>query len=148
MTAVSDSHASRRLAATAVIFNDAGEVLLVSLSYDQHQWTTPGGAVDPGESPADAAVREAREETGLEVEIEALYGVYWRRDNEQIVFAFRCQVVGGALAPDGKEIVEARYFPSDALPRPMTNGTVLRIADALANGPVMVKTIDRLEYLR
>lgn len=146
--AVPTAQLPRPLAASAAIFNQVGEVLLVRLSYDQRQWTTPGGGIDPGESPADAAVREAREETGLDGEIEALYGVYWRRDNEQIVFAFRCRVVGGALALDGKEILEARYFPPDALPRPMTNGALLRIADALTDGPVMVKTIDRLEYLR
>ncbi|MGQ0548433.1 MAG: NUDIX domain-containing protein [Armatimonadota bacterium] len=146
--AVSNAQLPRPLAASAAIFNEVGDVLLVRLSYDQRQWTTPGGGIDPGESPAEAAVREAREETGLDVEIEALYGVYWRRDNEQIVFAFRCRVVGGALAPDGKEILEARYFPPDALPRPMTNGALLRVTDALTDGPVMVKTIDRLEYFR
>ncbi len=140
--------ASRPLAASTAVFNSAGEVLLVRLSYDQGQWTMPGGNIDPGESPADAAVREAREETGLDVEIEALYSVYWRRDNDGIIFAFRCRVLGGALAPDGREILETRYFPPDALPRPITNGTLMRIADAQARGPVAVKTLDRLEYIR
>ena len=142
---------ARPLAAVAAIFNPkgddpAGEVLLARLSYDQRQWAMPGGGIDPGESPADAVVREVREETGLDVEIEALYGVYWRRDNDGISFAFRCRVVGGTLAPDGGEILELRYFPTDALPRPITNGTVMRIADARWNGPVLVRTLDRLEY--
>lgn len=55
-------HTRRRvLASTAAIFNPTGEVLLVRLSYDQGQWTLPGGAINPGESPADAAVREVLE---------------------------------------------------------------------------------------
>jgi len=138
----------RQPAAFAAIFNPAGEILLVHLSYDQHQWSMPGGGIDPGESPTEAVIREVREETGLEAEIEALFGVYWRRDIDGLLFAFRCRVIGGRLQPDGGEIVEARYFPTDALPRPITNGTVMRIADARADGPVTVKVLERLEYVR
>lgn len=134
-------------AAFAAIFSASGEVLLVRLSYDQGQWAMPGGGVRAGESPAEAVIREVREETGLEVEIESLYGVYWRRDSDTLIFAFRCRAVGGTLEPDGGEILETRYFPPDALPRPITNGTVLRVADALARGPAAVKTVERLEYL-
>ncbi len=138
----------RQPAAFAAIFNPAGEILLVHLSYDQHQWSMPGGGIDPGESPTEAVIREVREETGLEAEVEALYGVYWRRDIDGLLFAFRCRVTGGTLQPDGGEIVEARYFPTDALPRPITSGTLLRIADARAGAPLTVKTLERLEYLR
>lgn len=138
----------RLLASTAAIFDLAGEVLLVRLSYDQGQWALPGGSIDPGESPADAAVREVREETGLDVEVQDLYGVYWLRERDGFMFAFRCRVVGGTLEPDGREILEARYFPTGALPRPITNGTLMRVADALALRPVGLRTVDRLEYLR
>jgi ADP-ribose pyrophosphatase YjhB (NUDIX family) len=138
----------RLLASTAAIFNPAGEVLLVRLSYDQGQWTLPGGAIKPGESPADAALREAREETGLEVEVGDLYGVYWLRERDGFMFAFRCRVVGGTLRPDGREILEARYFPANALPRPITNGTLVRVADAAAGLPVGLRVVDTMEYLR
>lgn len=137
----------RQPAASAAIFNASGEILLVRLSYDQGQWTLPGGGIESGESPSDAAIREVREETGLDVEISDLYGVYWRRDTELILFAFRCRVTGGSLRPDGDEILEVRYFPTDALPRPITNVTLLRVADATADKPVGVKTLERLEYL-
>jgi len=139
---------ARPLASFAAIFNPAGEVLLVRLSYDQGQWALPGGNIDPGESPADAVIREVREETGLEATVEDLYAVYWRRDIDGIQFGFRCGVVGGVLAPDGREILEARYFPLDALPRPITNGTVARISDAREQGPVAVKVLEGMEYLR
>lgn len=142
------SRSARPLASFAAIFNTAGEVLLVRLSYDQGQWALPGGNIDPGESPADAVVREVREETGLEAAVEDLYAVYWRRDIDGTQFGFRCRVTGGVLTPDGREILEARYFPLDALPRPISNGTIARVNDARGQGPVVVKVVEGIEYLR
>ena len=62
-------------AVAVMIFDDADRLLLVRAS-DTGQWQTVGGAIDPDEQPADAAVREAYEETGLEVELSRLIGVY------------------------------------------------------------------------
>src|SRR5690349_24934449 len=60
---------------TILTFDGAGRVLLVKHG-DVHLWTTPGGAVDPLETPADAAIREMWEETGLDVELLRVLGVY------------------------------------------------------------------------
>jgi ADP-ribose pyrophosphatase YjhB (NUDIX family) len=139
---------ARPLASFGAIFNATGEILLVRLSYDQGQWTMPGGNIDPGESPAEAVVREVREETGLQVTVEDVYAVYWRRDIDGIQFGFRCHVTGGVLAPDGREILEARYFSPEALPRPITTGTIARIHDARRREPVGVKIFEGMEYLR
>lgn len=72
-------------------------------------WMPPGGALEPGESEADAVVREAREELGLEVEpLRRL----WRCATDDGAFAlhwWRARVVGGALAPDPREVAEARF---------------------------------------
>jgi ADP-ribose pyrophosphatase YjhB (NUDIX family) len=57
------------------VTNDAGEVLLIRRS-DNDNWALPGGAVDIGESLAQAGVRETREETGIECEITGLSGIY------------------------------------------------------------------------
>ena len=57
------------------IANDAGEVLLIRRS-DNDNWALPGGAIDIGESLAQAAVRETREETGVDCEITGLVGIY------------------------------------------------------------------------
>src|SRR5439155_5015363 len=62
-------------AVSAIIFNDRGEVLLHQSS-DDGRWYLIGGAMDPGENPADACVREVREETGLIVTPERIVGVY------------------------------------------------------------------------
>ena len=60
---------------TAVIRDDAGRVLL-QLHAETDEWGLPGGAVEPEEEPTDALVREVREETGLEVAVGRLVGVY------------------------------------------------------------------------
>ena len=61
------------LAAAAIIINERDEVLLIRRGHQpaQGKWSLPGGSVKPSETPAQAALREVREETGLEVEIEA-----------------------------------------------------------------------------
>jgi 8-oxo-dGTP diphosphatase len=77
-----EAHRVQRLAAKALVLRgpvDARQVLLARLSrfaVEAGQWTLPGGGVDHGERPADALVREMREETGLVAEVGALLGVH------------------------------------------------------------------------
>ena len=61
--------------ANVAVTNEAGELLLVRRS-DSDNWALPGGAVDLGESLAQAAVRETREESGIDCEITGLTGIY------------------------------------------------------------------------
>lgn len=58
-----------------VVSNDVGEILLIRRS-DNNNWALPGGAIDLGESVAQAAVRETKEETGIECEVTGLVGIY------------------------------------------------------------------------
>jgi ADP-ribose pyrophosphatase YjhB (NUDIX family) len=58
-----------------VVVNDAGEILMIRRT-DNDNWAVPGGAVDLGESVAQAAVRETREESGIECEITGIVGIY------------------------------------------------------------------------
>src|SRR6202789_2425572 len=58
-----------------VVVNDAGEILLIRRS-DNDNWALPGGAIDLGEADAQAAVRETKEETGIDCEITGLVGIY------------------------------------------------------------------------
>ena len=92
---------------------------------DRNQWGTVGGAVEPGESPADAAVREASEETGLQVDVTgpvaalggAAFEMTYPNGDEcaYLSIVFDAQVVGGVLTPDGDEVSECRWFTRDEL---------------------------------
>jgi len=108
--------------------------ILLTRREDFEVWCLPGGAVDEGESVAQAAVREAHEETGLEVELTRLIGVYsrpgWPGAGMHII-SFAAQVVGGALNPDPHEVIEVGYFSLDELPPDMLWWHHRRISDAL-----------------
>src|SRR5262245_51426716 len=111
---------------------DGSQVLLTKRE-DFEVWCLPGGAVDEGESIAAAAIREAREETGLEIELTRLVGIYSRpkgwRSAHLILFA--AHAAGGALQPDPHEVVKVGYFGQDALPAPLLAGHRQQILDAL-----------------
>lgn len=103
--------------------DDEGRVLLMR-SGDFDAWQTLGGAVDPGETPADAAVREAREESGLEVALTRLVGVYGGPDFrltypngdvcEYVAIAFAARVTGGRERVDGDEATALAWFDAAA----------------------------------
>ena len=87
---------------TAVIVFHDHEVLLVKRE-DFEVWAPPGGAIDPGESVSDAAIREVREETGLEVQLTLLVGIYSRpKWSSHIIFA--AQAVGGDMRLQENEV--------------------------------------------
>lgn len=65
-----------RLGCSAVIFDEKREKVLLTQRSDNAQWCLPGGAVDPGESVAEACVREVWEETGLRARVVRMIGVY------------------------------------------------------------------------
>jgi 8-oxo-dGTP pyrophosphatase MutT (NUDIX family) len=108
--------------AAVAIHDEQGRVLLC-LHADKNIWVTPGGLIEPGEQPATAAMRETLEETGLEIQITGILGVYGGPDliidypngdkAAYIGTIFRGRVTGGTLKPDNDEILDARYFTRD-----------------------------------
>lgn len=104
---------------TIITFDDQGRVLLAKHA-DAGVWVAPGGSVDPHESPADAAVREMWEETGLLVEPTKILGVYggpefqvtYSNGDEvsYLMTVFECRVIGGTMRPDRVETLELGYF--------------------------------------
>jgi ADP-ribose pyrophosphatase YjhB (NUDIX family) len=117
--------------ATAIIAS--GRILLIQRE-DFRVWGLPGGDVDPGESLARAAVREAREETGLTVALTRLVGMYALVGNGHSVVTavFAARPVGGEFAPDPHEIADIGWFSPDALPDDLIWWHRQRIRDALA----------------
>jgi 8-oxo-dGTP diphosphatase len=125
--------------AAAVIFDDQGRVLLIKENYDRRRWGFPGGRAERGEAPQDTAVRETREETGLDVEVDHLVGLY-RLDTGFWVHVFRCHVTGGAAAvPPTGEIAEVGWFPPEEIPSPVTNALHHGLPDAVAGARGVVR---------
>jgi 8-oxo-dGTP diphosphatase len=78
-------------------------------------WVFPGGYIDRGEQVLDAAVREAREESGLEVRIERLVNVYSYPGTAPIIIVYAATMTGGELCTD-EECLEARLFSPEEIP--------------------------------
>src|SRR6185295_10926685 len=101
---------------TGLVLEPDDRVLMVRHS-NGNVWVAPGGAVDPGESPQDAVVREVWEEAGVHVEPIGVCGVYgWPESHvryangDEVTYVntvFLCRALGGELRPDGDETLEA-----------------------------------------
>jgi len=110
-------------AASAVVA-DERERLLLARRTDNLLWTIPGGTMMQGETIAETAVREVKEETGLDVEVVSLVGIYSNPNHvveysdgevrQQFSICFACRRVGGELATSD-ETSEVGYFKPDEL---------------------------------
>jgi len=116
-------------------------VLLCQRS-DNREWTVITGMPDPGEQPADCAVREVYEETAVRCVVERVVLV---RSGKQVTFdngdicqfmdvTFRCRAVGGEAAVNDDESLQVGWFDVDALPT-MREGQQFRIKQALSDAP-------------
>jgi 8-oxo-dGTP diphosphatase len=123
--------ALRKLGAAAVVLDSDGRVLLVHHTYGRLNWEIPGGASEPGESVVETALRELREEVGVDAAAESLAGIYYDGEDDAHHFVFRCRIVGAEPAPASDEVSECRYWHPEALPRPISDFTVRRIEDAV-----------------
>jgi 8-oxo-dGTP pyrophosphatase MutT (NUDIX family) len=125
--------------ATAVVFDARHRVLLGRRS-DTGAWQLPGGIVDPAEQPADAAIREVFEETGVIAEPERLVAVsvtpafaYPNGDQVQYLdLLFRCRAVGGAARVNDAESSEVGWYAAAALP-PVSERTLEFLSQAAAD---------------
>ena len=125
----------------AIIHDDDLRVLLCHRR-DHDLWNLPGGALEHGEAPWDGVIREVREETGLEVEVSGLAGVYSKPEADDLVFSFLCRRVGGEIAlSDEADRIE--FFRADELLENTIPKQAERIADFLQNTDAVVCRIQR-----
>lgn len=94
--------------------DDEGRILVVRTTYLGPGWMLPGGRVEHGESPHEAAQRETREETGLETRVDRLVLVDGRRGRD-VSFVFLGTVTGGELDPQPGEIAEVGWLAREEI---------------------------------
>jgi len=130
----------RPASAGAAIFDESGRVCLIQRADNRH-WALPGGAIEDDETAAAAAVREVKEETGLEVKVLRLVGVYSNPGETAITYPdgttriwvsvlFECAVAGGEEKPQPDEVLRIEWHAPEALPDPMLPGHIVRVRDA------------------
>lgn len=126
-----------RVGAVAVVCD--GPRVLLSHRRDTDLWDLPGGAVEAGETPWEAAVREVQEETTLRVEVERLTGIYGKRVEPELVIVFRCRVVEGDLRSTAEADRHA-WVTLDELPVNFSPNQAERVRDALTAQEVVLRT--------
>ena len=106
-----------KLAVGTIIADEENRVVLVKRAIEPGygKWVFPGGYVDRGEEVQAAAVREAREETGLEVRLDRLINIYSYAGRIPVVVVYAATMIGGCLACDD-EGLEARFFDPQSIP--------------------------------
>ncbi|MGY2895796.1 NUDIX hydrolase [Deinococcus sp. UYEF24] len=140
-----------RQCAAAIIRNPAGQVLLVQQNYGSFAWGAPGGVVEPGETPMRAAVREAAEETGLEIELTGVIGVYLLQGGgwpDILAHLFTAEILSGTEhIVDAGEIARLEWRDLDNLPLLMVTDVEAALTDLLAGRQGMVRTVQRTRKL-
>lgn len=109
-------------AASAIVVNDEGNILLHRRS-DNDLWALPGGAMEIGESIAETARREVKEETGLDVKPEYIVGIYTDHHHvlafsngevrQEFSLCFACSLVGGTMSVSDESFEVAFISPQD-----------------------------------
>ncbi|MDH5508486.1 MAG: NUDIX domain-containing protein [Anaerolineae bacterium] len=121
--------------AALVFIEQAGKILLVKQRKAPGYWSLPGGLMEAGEDPVQAAVREVLEETGLQVAVTRLVGVYTLPGENAVAFTFVGQQTGGSLVTSTDETCDCRYFDPQALPDPVRAHLAQRAADFVSGQP-------------
>ena len=96
------------ISAATIVLNDKNEILLIK--GPRRGWEMPGGQVEEGESLADAAIRETKEESGIDIEITKFCGVFQNVSSSICNTLFLGKPIGGAFATS-TESLEVGYFP-------------------------------------
>lgn len=119
------------IGAFGIIFDEENRVLLCHRR-DYDLWNLPGGALESGETPWAGVKREVKEESGLDIEVLRLSGIYSKTEENDLVFSFVCRVIGGEITLND-EANQIQYFELDKLPSNISKNHAERITDAAQN---------------
>lgn len=127
----------KRVHTASLIFNQAGELLLLKPTYKKN-WSLPGGSVEKDESPKAGCVRETKEETGLTIPDPQFLAVQYIKDPEKgdaLFFMFDCGTVSetqiASITLLEEEIAEWKFVPLTAIHEYVTEGIMSRITLAI-----------------
>ena len=134
-----------RVGASALIFDEAREKILMPQRSDNGRWCLPGGGMDPGESASETCIREVMEETGLQIRVTRLIGVYttpdmlieYRDGNkvQPVAFSFEAKITGGELGLSDETIDFGWYTAPEIDAMDTLEHHLTRIHDAVNNIP-------------
>ena len=124
--------ARHSVSVSGVIPDDHGRVLLIRRRDNQH-WEPPGGVLELDETIHDGLRREIREETGLDIEPDALTGVYKNMPRGIIALVFRCKITGGHLTAND-EVTAFRWADEADIRQLTSEAYAVRLLDALREG--------------
>jgi mutator protein MutT len=127
-------HTRFTVTAGAIVFNDAGQVLLLKHRFRAGSgWGLPGGFLEAGEQPVDALRRELREEIGMEVKDVEVFAARSFRKPRQVEVLFRCRA-NGVAEPRNMEVERAEWFSLRSLPEGLPKDQRLFVERAAGDG--------------
>ena len=137
------------LGCSAVLFDEKRERVLLTQRTDNGRWCVPGGAMEAGESAAEACEREVWEETGLKVRVTRLIGIYSNPDQLVIypdgnkaffvVLSFEVEKISGELGLSNETTAFGYYTLEEMESMPIHGEHKARVEDALLNREVQIK---------
>lgn len=116
-----------------IVVRDDGRILAIQRRDNQH-WEPPGGVLELDETFEEGVRREVREETGVDVDVERLTGVYKNMSRGVVALVFRCRPFGAAVASTD-EAKRIDWLTVDEITSSMTEAYAVRVTDALADRP-------------
>ena len=138
-----------RMGCSAILFDEKREKVLLTQRTDNGRWCLPGGAMEAGESAAEACEREVWEETGLRVRVKRLLGVYSNPDQLVIypdgnkaffvVLNFEVEFISGTLGLSNETTAFGYYSVKDMESMPMHAQHKSRVEDALIGGDAVIR---------
>jgi len=138
-------HPLHVVAVTGFVTDTAGRVLLVRVA--SRGWEMPGGQVETGEDLASALMREVEEESGCQVEVGRLIGIYSKLTSPaMLLHLFRCTYLDGEAGPREEAVPEVGWFTADEALLLVTHPpSAQRLADALSLADAIVYRVYRLQ---